>query len=265
MVGDQSWIPDEVDAERPNPARMYDYYLGGAHNFAADRLLADRALAVQPALARAAQCNRRFLGRVVRYSIEAGIDQFLDLGSGIPTAGNVHQVAQQHNPSARVAYVDNESVAVAHSAELLTGNSNASITQADLRDVDAVLNAPGVAGLLDFERPVALLTVAVMHFLPDSQAPWDVFNRYCDVLAPGSTVAFSHCSLEGMPSEWNEVTELYKSSTTPVYPRNKAELERFFVGMTMVEPGIVDAVAWRPDDGEQETERSGFYATAAQV
>ncbi len=261
----QSWIPDEVNAERPNPARMYDYYLGGAHNFAVDRELAERALAAQPALARSAQCNRRFLSRVVRYSIEAGIDQFLDLGSGIPTAGNVHQVAQQHNASVRVAYVDNESVAVAHSAELLADDPNTSITQADVRDVDVVLNAPGVAGLLDFGRPVALLTVAVLHFLPDSEAPWNVLDRYCRALAPSSTVALSHCTLEGMPGAWDTVTELYKSSTTPVYPRTKAELERFFAGMTVVEPGIVDAVAWRPDDGEQETERSGFYAAAAQL
>ncbi|MGH3545345.1 MAG: SAM-dependent methyltransferase, partial [Mycobacteriales bacterium] len=158
-MGEHSWIPEKVDPDLPNPARMYDYYLGGAHNFAADRELAQRALAAQPALARAAQCNRHFLGRVVRYSIGAGIDQFLDLGSGIPTAGNVHQVAQQQSPLARVAYVDNESVAVAHSAELLLNNPNASITHADLRDVDAVLSAPGVAGLLDFSRPIALLTV----------------------------------------------------------------------------------------------------------
>lgn len=264
-MSEQSWVPDEVNAERPNPARMYDYYLGGAHNFAADRSLAEQAMSVQPGLARAARCNRRFLGRFVRYSVQAGIDQFLDLGSGIPTAGNVHQVAQQQNPAARVAYVDNESVAVAHSAELLADNPHASITQADLRDVEVVLSAPGVTELLDFSRPIALLTMAVMHFIPDSEAPWDLLNRYRQILAPGSTVALSHCTTEGMPGEWRELEEVYKSSTMPVYPRTKAELERFFVGMTMVEPGIVDAVAWRPDEGEQETERSGFYAAGARV
>lgn len=265
MVNSQSWIPHEVDVERPNPARMYDYYLGGAHNFAADRELAEQALAVRPALARSARLNRRFLNRIVRYSSELGINQFLDLGSGIPTAGNVHHIAQQRNPAARIAYVDNESVAVAHSAELLAGNDYATITKADLRDAETVLSAPGIAGLLDFDQPIALLTVAVMHFIPDSEAPWDTFRRYRRALAPGSLMALSHCSTEGLPAEWTQVVELYKSSTTPVYPRTKAELERFFAGLELVEPGIVDAVDWHPDEGEQETERSGFYAAVARV
>lgn len=162
-----------IDFESANAARMYDYYLGGAHNFAVDRERAEAAIAVHPSLPYMARANRAFMGRVVRWCLaERGIDQFLDLGSGVPTVGNVHEVAHEHDPHARVAYVDFEPVAVAHASTIIAdaGLANVTVTRADAREPEAVLGAPGVAGLLDFDRPVALLAVALFSFIAGDAA-----------------------------------------------------------------------------------------------
>jgi hypothetical protein len=244
---DLSKLP-AVDPEVPNAARMYDYYLGGSHNFAADRAAAERVKTVMPFAVDVARANRFFLGRAVRFCIHEGVDQFLDLGSGIPTAGNVHEIALGLNPHARVAYVDNEPVTVASAAALLEGESRATITMADIRDVDAVLSAPGVRDLLDLSRPVALLMVAVLPFIPDSDDPAGLAERYRSRLAPGSFQVVSHGTADHDPSETTAAAAVYRGTANPATARTRAEVAELLRGTELVEPGLVDATEWRPED-----------------
>src|SRR5689334_8693366 len=184
-----------ADFERPNVARMYDYFLGGSHNFAVDRKAAAAVLAAVPGIRALARQNRNFLRRAVQYLAHQGVRQFLDLGSGIPTVGNVHEIAQRDAPGSRVVYVDIEPVAVSHSRTLLEDNPDTAVAQLDLRRPDQVLDSPEVRDLLDLTRPVAVLAVAVLHFLPDSDDPAGVLARYRDAVAPGSRLVVSHASL----------------------------------------------------------------------
>ncbi|GAA0530705.1 hypothetical protein GCM10011581_28580 [Saccharopolyspora subtropica] len=238
-----------VDRTRANPARMYDYYLGGAHNFAVDRDAAERVLAVLPETRTFALENRAFLQRVVRYLVtEAGIDQFLDLGSGIPTVGNVHEIAQGLNPRARVVYVDHEPVAVAQSQRMLAGNDRATIIHADLRHPDLVLGHADTRRLLDLTRPVAVLMISVFPFIPDSDDPVSIIGAYRAACAPGSYLALSHSlTPEYWPGEVTQAIELYQSSTHPLHLRDPEQVRRLFTGYRMVEPGLVFTSAWRPE------------------
>jgi hypothetical protein len=252
-----SWVPASVDLDRPSVARMYDYYLGGSHNFAADREAAKAVEALFPGMSGAARANRSFLRRSVRYLVAQGVDQFLDLGSGIPTVGNVHAIAQNENPFAKVVYVDVEPVAVAHSTALLARNPLAVAMQGDLREPEAVLNSPEVARLLDLSRPIGLLMVASLHFVPDADKPHDVVVRYRDAMAPGSYLAISHGTLEGVSKggrETNErVEEIYRRTDSPLVLRSRAEITEFFTGLTVVEPGVVPLPEWRPDSDDAFT------------
>ncbi|WHT16785.1 SAM-dependent methyltransferase [Crossiella sp. CA-258035] len=257
------WVRGEIDLSRANPARMYDYFLGGTQNFPVDRELADAAIALRPEMPRSARLNRAFLGRAVRYAVDLGLRQFLDLGSGIPTEANVHEVAHAADRRCRIAYVDAEPVAVAHSHRLLAGHPRVSVTQADLRDVSTVLAADGVRAQLDFGQPIALLLVAVLHFLPDEDDPAEVVRRYAERLAPGSLVAISHVTTDNLPPEWRSVAGLYQRSATPIHPRPKADVLAMFGELALVPPGLVDAVEWRPDRGQPALAVSGFYAGAA--
>ncbi|MER5391590.1 SAM-dependent methyltransferase [Saccharopolyspora sp. NPDC002686] len=242
----------EVDVSTPNVARMYDYYLGGAANFAVDREAAERALAITPEIGRFARMNRLFLGRAVRYLCEQGIDQFLDLGSGVPTVGNVHEIAHQHDPDARVAYVDHESVAVAHARALLVGEPNVSVTQADIRRPADVLSAPGVSGLLDFSRPVAVLAVAIVHFVPDADDPARILRTYREACAPGSYLALSHASPITMTeSETHRGQNVYRSTKTPLVVRDRDEIAGFLDGCELVEPGLAPINHWPTANDEQ--------------
>ncbi len=193
------WAPQEVDIDRPSAARVYDYYLGGSHNFAVDREMAREAIADWPELPRIMQDNRAFMRRAVRLCVAAGIDQFLDVGSGIPTAGNVHEVAQAENPAARVVYVDIDPVAVAHARALLADDPRTGVVHADFLDVNAVLDAPDTRTVLDLDRPVALLAVALLHFVGDERRPGEALARYRDALVPGSHLVLSHASADGVP------------------------------------------------------------------
>ncbi|HEY4021315.1 MAG TPA: SAM-dependent methyltransferase, partial [Pseudonocardiaceae bacterium] len=184
--------PAEFDVTRPNAARMYDYFLGGAHNLAIDRELADKTIAIMPGIVDMARANRSFLRRAVQYCMKAGIRQYLDLGSGIPTVGHVHEVAHRIDRAARVAYVDIEPVAVAQTKRLLADVPTATVTKADITDPKQVLAAPGVAELLDFNQPVAIVACAVLHFVPDSADPVGVLTTYRDHLSPGGALVFSH-------------------------------------------------------------------------
>jgi hypothetical protein len=240
MSGDRpSWAPESIDLERPNAARVYDYLLGGAANFETDRVFADKLLEMMPLAKPAARMNRAFLRRAVRFCVSAGIDQFLDIGSGVPTAGNVHEIA----PDARVQYVDNEPVAVTHSELLLRDNPNASCMLGDLTDPEPIL----AASTLDFSRPVALLMVAVLHFIPEEAGPREAVARYVSMLAPGSYVVLSHGAERPTTPAPTEVDRLYETSANPGVRRTPAEIEAFFDGLELVEPGLVWTPEWRPD------------------
>lgn len=186
------WVPEDVDWRKPSPARVYDAQLGGAHNFEVDREVARQVAKVMPELPALLRANRSFLRRSVRFLIEAGVTQFLDLGSGIPTVGNVHEVAQAIDPACRVAYVDIDRVAVAHGRRLLAGNPNAVARRGDLRLPETVLADPAVRATLDFGRPVAMLMVAVLHFVADADRPAEIVRRLLAEAVPGSYLVLSH-------------------------------------------------------------------------
>jgi hypothetical protein len=253
-----------VDPEIPNAARMYDYYLGGSHNFAADRAAAERTKAAMPWAADIARANRNFLRRAVRFCQEQGITQFLDLGSGIPTVGNVHEMARSGDPGARVAYVDNEPVTVASCAALLADDPLCTITAEDMRNPDAVFGAPGVRDLLDFSRPVALLTVAVLHFVPDEDDPVGLVEAYRSRLVPGSFHVLSHGTPDHDPELAAAGAGTYRNTANPVTLRSRAEVARMFGDLELVEPGLVDATQWRPEDTVGH-EHLGSWAGVARI
>ncbi len=244
-----SWAPPGVDIESPSAARIYDYHLGGVHNFPVDRQVADQIARMAPELPRIMRANRAFLDRATRFLVAAGIRQFLDLGSGIPTVDNVHQIAQRIAPDARVAYVDNDPVAVAHSRVLLAGNPYVTAVEADIRNVARVLRAPEVSGLIDFSQPVALLMVAVLHFMPDSDDVDSIIAGYRHAVAPGSYLVISHAPADHDESEDAEQAHsTYRRRVTDFTPRTRAEVAAMFTGFDLVEPGIVHLELWRPED-----------------
>ena len=242
-----AWAPDDLDLERPAPARMWDYYLGGSHNFAADRELAETAMGAWPELPQIARANRAFLRRAVTFLAELGISQFLDLGSGIPTAGHVHQIVSAINPQARTAYVDSDPVAVAHSRLLLADSPNATIVYADMRDAAAVLADPALDGFLDLSLPTAVLMFAVLHFVPDSDDPARVVATYRAATAPGSYLAISHGTRDYLPEQIRDLEAVYSRSSAPMTFRSHAEITQLTRGYELVLPGLVDMILWRPD------------------
>jgi hypothetical protein len=255
-VNQAAWVPKDVNVDLPSAARVYDYLLGGAHNFAADRAVGERVLQVLPDGRQVAISNRSFLRRAVRYLVEQGITQFLDLGSGIPTSGNVHEIA----PAARVLYVDHDEVAVAHSDLLLAGNPDATMLAADLTAPSVVLNAPITREFLDFSRPIGLLMVAVFHFVPDSQDPAGVVAAYRDALPAGSYVALSHLTADHQPEAMAGVVEAMRNSRDPMFFRTYDDVVPMLAGMELVPPGLVSAPNWRPDAGVREPGPEGVYA-----
>lgn len=257
----------ELDPRRPNPARMYDYFLGGYHNFEADRQAAEAAEAAFPGVRAAARANRDFLRRTVRYLVGEGIDQFLDLGSGVPTAGNVHETAQAVNPSARVVYVDAEPVVVHASESLLVGNASAEMLHADIRHADAVLSSRQVESLLDLSRPVGLMMVSVLQYIPDSDHPERLVARYLRELPPGSFLAVSHPHIEDFDvGETRTVYQLYNATTSPVTSRAPERVAGWLDGLELVEPGVVTITAWRSDPGDGSSrQRPPIYGAVARI
>ena len=252
----------ETDTDRPNIARVYDYLLGGSHNFATDRAFAEEFLARWPDARETMRVNRAFLARAVRFLAgEAGIRQFLDVGSGIPTMGNVHAIAQLMTQDAKVLYVDNDPVAVLHSRAILAHNQSATAIHADLRQPREILEHRDLASLLDLSQPVALLLVAVLHFLPDD--PADPVAELRDALAPGSFVAVTHGTNDAQLTQVTNAHELYERNAAPFRLRSHAEILRFFNGLELVEPGLVRIPLWRPDspaDATQHPQRIAGYA-----
>jgi hypothetical protein len=241
---------DRSPARPATAARIYDYLLGGVHNFPADREVAHQVLTGIPTARIAARSNRAFLGRAVRYLVGEGIDQFLDIGSGIPTNGNVHEIAHQLNPDARVCYVDIDPLAVAESLDVLNGHPNASAVCADLREPQVILNHSEVNRMIDLSRPVGLLVVAVLHFIPDDSVAHNAVRRLTQTMMPGSFFVSSHGAGEaGGRSAQAEMEQAYeqKASTGSARGRGLAEFDRFFDGWELVEPGLVWLSQWRPD------------------
>ena len=248
MAGEPDWVPPGVDTKRANIARVYDYWLGGSHNFLADQDLARAICAVEPNARAGARANRAFIGRAVRHLSAAGIGQFLDIGSGIPTEGNVHEVAQQAAPGSRVVYVDVDPVAIAHSKAILAGNETADVIDADLREPEKILDDPASRRLIDFSEPVGLLLAMVLHFITDAEDPWALVATLRDSLAPGSYLVLGHATHESSPTVAQAAETVYnRSVATGIHMRSRAEILRFFDGFELLDPGLVYIPQWRPD------------------
>lgn len=234
--------------DTPSVARIYDYILGGSHNFPIDRETAERIIAANPDLAVGARVNRAFLRRAVRFLLDRGIDQFLDVGSGIPTAGNVHEIAHAANPAARIVYVDVDPVAVHYSLAILENTPSATAIQADAHRPDQILNHPRITDLLDFSRPVAVLLVALLHFILDDAQAQEVARTFRERLGPGSYLVVAHGTMEaGSLEAIKRGEEAIRQTSTPIKYRGRVQVSSFFDGLEMVEPGLVHAPLWRPE------------------
>ena len=254
--------PQGLDVTVPNVARIYDHLLGGKDNFEADREAARRLLAVVPDAARAARANRTFLARAVQFlGREAGIRQFLDIGTGLPTRGNVHEIAQIANPQAHVLYTDIDPMVVVHASALLANSLTVAATQADLRQPDHLFTMPVTRTLIDTSQPLAVLLVAVLHFLPDNENPWALVDRIKRKLAPGSYVVISHVTADEIPAgAARQAAEVYRHASAPGVARSRDDIARFFSGLDMVAPGLVDVAAWRTPHLAGQPRPALFYA-----
>ncbi|MEV6759993.1 SAM-dependent methyltransferase [Streptomyces sp. NPDC051105] len=260
-----AWAPRSIDISVPSVSRIYDYYLGGSHNFEVDREAARKAMTYLPGLPKIMQANRAFMRRAVHFAAGAGIDQFLDIGSGIPTFGNVHEVAQTAHPGAHVVYVDHDPVAVAHSQAVLAGNEDADVVAADLRKPQEILSSPQVSSLIDLNRPVALLLVAILHFVEDADDPYGTVAQLREALAPGSLLILTHASYEGIPlapERAESAVDVYKDIRNPLVMRSRDEIARFFEGYDMVEPGLVPMPHWRPESAPEDEDPYAFSGFA---
>jgi hypothetical protein len=245
--------PVDLHTDQPHPARVYDYLLGGKDNFAADRAAAEAGLRANPNSRIPPRENRAFLGRVVRYLAgEAGISQFLDIGTGIPTSPNVHEVAQEIEPRARIVYVDNDPIVLTQARALLTTGpqGRTAYIDADLRDIDAILGSADLQRTLDLSQPVGLLLIAVMHFIPDEDDPWALAARLLAALPSGSYLALSHLTGDFDPAAWAGVVAVYRRSGVTMRVRHKPDIDRFFAGLDLIDPGVVSLPHWRPDPSD---------------
>jgi hypothetical protein len=253
-------LPKGAEPGKASVARMYDAMLGGEHNFAIDREAMAAVTAIDPQVRTLARANRAFLRRAVRFLVEAGVRQFIDLGSGIPTQGNVHEVAQAASPGARVIYVDNDPAAVAQSASLLADNPHADIIAADMRRPVDILSSPQVGKLIDFEQPVAVLMITILHFIAPEENPAALVAAFRDAVPEGSWLAMSHATNQDRPDTAAAVGKLYRSrATSPVTARSRDEILALFDGFDLVEPGLVHVPLWRPDRPDQIPENPSEY------
>jgi hypothetical protein len=261
------WVPPGVDTKRANVARVYDYWLGGTHNFLADQDAGRAIVAIEPLMREIAKANRGFLGRAVRFLAGQGIGQFLDLGSGIPTSGNVHEIAQLANPAARVVYADIDPVAVAHSKAILADSDLAAIIDADVRDPEKILANDVVGKFIDFTRPVGLILMVVLHFVSDAEDPWRLVGILRDALPSGSYLVIGHATSEGTRPAVAQATETAynRSVATQLHLRSRSDVERLFDGFELVEPGLVYASRWRPDPDDELVPELADYGTLVGV
>ncbi|GGK73696.1 hypothetical protein Sme01_32940 [Sphaerisporangium melleum] len=242
-------LTGEIDPFVPSVARMYDYYLGGKDNFASDREAAEKMISLVPNIRQLARANREFLGRAVRLMAESGIRQFLDIGAGLPTQQNVHQVAREVIPDAKVAYVDNDPIVLTHARALLADSRRTIVVQGDMYDPDDILEDPAVVRHLDFSQPVAVLMVSILHFVPDDETAASIVARFREVMVPGSHLVVTHGYTGEIGSRTDQqVRAVYtKTATGSVKPRDHAEIARYFDGMELLPPGLVPVSAWRPE------------------
>jgi hypothetical protein len=250
LTADDLPLP-EIDTSRPHPARMYDYYIGGKNHFAADRVVADAALSYWPSGRIGLRENRRFLGRTARYLAgEAGVRQFLDIGSGLPTTANVHEIAQAVAPSCQVVYVDNDPMVLTHARALLASapEGRTAYIQADLRSPLDILSSPVVRSVLDFDQPIALMLIAVLHFLHEEDKPEAVLSTLLDALPSGSYLAATHLTSEHEQAGLSAGQRLYREAGIPMQTRDADEFASLaFSGLELVPPGVVLVSEWRPD------------------
>lgn len=248
MTRQRAWVPQGIDTTAPSSARTYDYLLGGAHNFRVDREAAERGIQIMPSIRDVARLNRAFLGRVVRFIMAEGVRQFLDLGSGIPTVGNVHQVAEQIDSDYRVVYVDRDPVAVAHSQLLLEGNPRAAIVHADFRDPERIFTSPQARRLLNLDEPIGLLMVALLHWIPDAWDPPALLAEYRRRIPPGSYLAISHLTSDHQTDQIDGAVTMFNRAKggDQATTRSYAEVEAMFGDFELVEPGLVGCALWRP-------------------
>ena len=237
------------DASVPNAARVYDFFLAGKDNFAADRELAQKILAVLPDTAVVCRDNREFLQRSVRFLAgEAGIRQFLDIGTGLPTMGNVHEIAQATAPGSRVAYVDYDPVVLSHASALLANDRDVAVVEGDLRAPEAILADAGVRQLIDFGQPVAVLLVAVLHFVTDADRPYEAVRTLVDALPHGSYLVLSHSTPDAVSDDVTEaMKDIYSGASAQAAPRPFEDVAKFFDGLELADPGLVDVRLWRQD------------------
>lgn len=245
-----SWAPDDVDIETPSAARMYDFYLGGTHHFPADRALAESALALWPETREMCRANRAFLRRAVTFLARRGVDQFLDLGSGIPAEGNVHEIARAVRPEARTVYVDSDPVAHAHGERLLAHDPLSTYLRGDLREPEDVLARAASEGRLNLGRPVAVLMLMTLHFVPDTDDPGRIVESYRKALAPGSFLVMSHGTSEYRPAETGGITGVYSHASHGIVPRDRNRIRELISGWELADPGLVDVIHWRPEPRE---------------
>ncbi|MFE3857936.1 SAM-dependent methyltransferase [Streptomyces griseorubiginosus] len=252
-----------IDTSRPHPARVYDWWLGGKDNYPVDEALARRILEVDGTVLRGARANRRFMTRAVRTAAEAGIRQFLDIGTGIPTEPNLHQIAQGVAPEAKVVYADNDPIVLRHAQALLHGSAEGSTdyVQADVRDVDTLLGRARES--LAFTRPVALSLVALTHYLDDDV--YGLVGRYVDTLAPGSYLILSQVTPDLSPEAIAKAAQQFRAGGTPFFPRSLAEFSRFFEGLELLGPGVIPVHGWRPEPEDVAAQAEGIVPVYAGV
>ncbi|WP_327069688.1 SAM-dependent methyltransferase [Kitasatospora sp. NBC_01250] len=269
---DRSWMswsddappPAELHPEIPHPARMYDYYLGGKDNFPADRAAAEQLLSSSPMVRVAARANRDFLQRAVRELAGLGVRRFIDVGTGIPTAGNTHETAQQVHPESQVVYLDNDPIVLVHSRALLSGSTAGctTVVQADLREPAVILQDPAVQRLLAPGEPVALLLFAILHFVDEADDPHAIVRELVRALPPGSYLALSHGTADFLPPEERGLgPAVYRNASAQLTLRGKDQVARFFDGLELVDPGLVTVAQWRPDQPPAQTDAQvGIWA-----
>ncbi|GIE77354.1 hypothetical protein Aph02nite_33040 [Actinoplanes philippinensis] len=268
MSADSADLAARIDMTKPHPARRYDYWLGGKDNFQADRDAAEAIAAVFPHIRTAARENRAFMQRAVRFLAgEAGVRQFLDIGTGLPTADNVHEVAQRIAPESRIVYVDNDPLVLVHARALLASSPEGATAyiDADARTPEKVLADPALRETLDFSQPIALLMVALLHFVEDHEDPWSVVRQLVAALPPGSYLVLSHATFDPLDAETIAAMDAVNKNIRPLFsPRPLAEVTRFFDGLDLLEPGIVSVSDWRPQPGPRPTpaEATGYGAVA---
>ncbi|GAA1914575.1 SAM-dependent methyltransferase [Streptomyces durmitorensis] len=251
-----------IDTSNPHPARVYDWLLGGKDNYPVDEAVGEK---LPPEAKDAARQNRAFMNRAVAWLASQGVDQFLDIGTGIPTAPNLHQIVQEVVPSARVVYTDNDPIVLRHAEALLVSSSEGltDYIQADVREPLEILEH--ARGLLDFERPIALSLIALMHFLPDDQDPYGIVSTLIGALPSGSHLVLSHASSDIYPELAERVTAEYAKGGIRLGFRTRTEVARFFDGLDLVEPGLVTAPGWFKATARPDAEGSGIYAAVARI